>query len=440
MTGVRLPYGRGTLQVDLPAEAQPTVLSAPEATPIADPDDVVRRCLQEPVGCPGLPELAAGRKSACIVICDITRPVPNHLFLAPMIKILLDGGVPRSEITVLVATGLHRPNVGAELAELIGDSWVLDNIEVLNHDARDAANLVDLGVTATRRTPIHLNRRFVEADLRIVTGLVEPHFMAGWSGGRKVIAPGIAGHETIRTFHSHRFMADPHATQCNLEGNPLHEDQLDIVRAVGEVYALNTVIDGERRLLDVSFGEILQSHADAIIAASRTSTISAGRRFSTVVTSAAGYPLDKTYYQTIKGMVTPLDILEPGGTLLIASECSEGLGSPEFVAAQRKLIDLGADAFLDHLSTKPLADIDEWQSQMLLRSQRSVRIQLYTTGLSPEQEKLTGVEIIHDLGQGISDSLRRSGDPTLAFIPDGPYLIPRFASADTNAKAETGAG
>ncbi|SDT22909.1 Nickel-dependent lactate racemase [Microlunatus soli] len=422
-----LPYGRGKLQVDLPAAARPTVLSAPNASPIADPDDAVRRCLHEPVGSPGLPELAAGRKSACIVICDITRPVPNHLFLAPMIKILLDCGMPRSEITILVATGLHRPNLGAELAELIGDPWVLDNVEVVNHDARDVADLVDLGVTPTRGTPIHLNRRFVEADLRIVTGLVEPHFMAGWSGGRKVIAPGIAGHQTIRTFHSHRFMADPLATQCNLDGNPLHEDQLDIVRAVGEVYALNTVIDDERRLLDVFFGDVLQSHADAVTAAARTSTISAERRFRTVLTSSAGYPLDKTYYQTIKGMVTPLDILEPGGTLLIASECSEGLGSPEFVAAQRELIARGADAFLDHLSTKQMADIDEWQSQMLLRSQRMVRIQLYSTGLSAEQQKLTGVEVIDDLGQGISDSLRRSGDDSLAIIPDGPYLIPRLA-------------
>ena len=146
-------------------------------------------------------------------------------------------------ITVLVATGLHRPNEGEELAEVVGDRWVLENVRVENHFARDDDAHVDLGATPVRRTPVRIDRRFVEADLRIVTGLVEPHFMAGYSGGRKVIAPGVAHADTIRTFHSARFMEDPRAIQCNLERNPLHEEQLEIVRMLGEVYALNTVID-----------------------------------------------------------------------------------------------------------------------------------------------------------------------------------------------------
>ncbi len=167
-----------------------------------------------------LSQVAQGKKSACILICDITRPVPNRLFLRPMIETMVAAGIPLDRITVLVATGLHRPNEGDELAELVGDPWVLDNVRVENHFARDDADHVDLGLTATRGTPVKLDRRFVEADLRIATGLVEPHFMAGWSGGRKVIAPGVAGHETIRTFHSARFMEDPLAVQCNLVGNP----------------------------------------------------------------------------------------------------------------------------------------------------------------------------------------------------------------------------
>ena len=147
--------------------------------------------------------------------------------------------------------------------------------------------------------------------------------MAGWSGGRKVVAPGVAGHETIRTFHSARFMEDPLAIQCNLVGNPLHEEQLQIVRMVGEIYALNTVIDEDRDLVLVTFGEIIASHLAAVefIAGRRASRC---RRFKTVVTSSAGYPLDKTYYQTVKGMVTPIDILEPGGTLIIASAVRKG--------------------------------------------------------------------------------------------------------------------
>ena len=245
-----------------------------------------------------------------------------------MIEELLAAGVPRSGIVVLVATGLHRPNEGDELARVIGDDWVLGNVRVENHFARDAGAHANLGVTATRGTPAKLDRRLVEADLRIATGLVEPHFMAGYSGGRKVVVPGVAHEDTIRTLHNARFMGHPAATQANLDGNPLHKEQLEIVRMLGDVYALNVVIDEERRLSFVNFGEIVASHLAAVEFAHRHCTVSLPRRFSTVVTSAAGYPLDQTYYQTVKGMVTPMGILEDDGTLIVASACTEGFRLP----------------------------------------------------------------------------------------------------------------
>ena len=273
---------------------------------------------------------------------------------------------------MLVATGLHRPNEGDELAELVGDPWVLANVRGRSTTSPATRRPMSISASrATRGTPVKLDRRFVEADLRIATGLVEPHFMAGWSGGRKVVAPGVAHHETIRTFHSARFMEDPLAVQCNLVGNPLHEEQLEIVRMVGDIYALNTVIDEERDLVYVTFGEIIESHLAAVDFVTHATRIPVPRRFKTVVTSSAGYPLDKTYYQTVKGMVTPLDILEPGGTLIIASECSEGFGSPEFREAQERLVDLGAERFLATLTAKSLADIDEWQTEMQLKPMRA---------------------------------------------------------------------
>jgi nickel-dependent lactate racemase len=377
--------------------------------------------------------LAQGRSSACILICDITRPVPNHLFLRPMIETMIAAGIPREAIVVLVATGLHRPNEGAELAELVGDDWVLENVRVENHFARDDAAHVDLGVTAARGTPIGIDRRFVEADLRIATGLVEPHFMAGWSGGRKVVAPGIAHHATIRTFHSARFMEDPLAIQCNLVGNPLHEEQLEIVRRIGEIHALNTVLDEDRDLAHVNFGEIIESHLAAVDFVSGITQVAVPRRFRTVVTSSAGYPLDKTYYQTVKGMVTPLDILEPGGTLIIASECSEGMGSAEFRASQERLVALGMDRFLATLTAKSLAEIDEWQTEMQLKPMRLGRVALYTTGLDPEERRITGVELIDDVAAAIEDSIRRSGDPHVAFVPEGPYVVPIWQSVPASA-------
>ena len=246
---ISLSYGKSHLAVEMPPNARATVIHKIPSPKLPNPRAAIREALDHPIAARPLKALARGRKSACILICDITRPVPNHLFLRPMIEDLMGVGIAAKNICVLVATGLHRPNEGAELAELIGDPWVLETITVKNHFARNDLEHVDLGVTATRQTPVKIDRSFMEADLKIATGLVEPHFMAGYSGGRKVIAPGVAHADTIRTFHSARFMEDPLARQCNLAGNPLHEEQLEIVRMIGEVYGLNTVLDENRDLV-----------------------------------------------------------------------------------------------------------------------------------------------------------------------------------------------
>jgi lactate racemase len=419
-----LAFGRGHLPVGLPSGIRPTVIRKNPLPLLKDPAAAVRTALEQPIGAPPLAELARGRRSACILICDKTRPVPNRLFLWPMIETLVGAGVPIENICILVATGLHRPNLGEELAELIGDPRVLGAVRVENHFARDDAAHVDLGPTSTRGTPVKIDRRFVEADLRIATGLVEPHFMAGFSGGRKVVAPGVAHADTIRTFHSARFMGDPRARECNLEGNPLHEEQLQILGKIGEVYGLNTVIDEDRNLAQVTFGEIIASHAAAVAFVRSMVEVRVPRKFHTIVTSAGGYPLDDTYYQTVKGMVTPLDILEPNGTLIIASACAEGFGSDEYRAAQARLVRLGPDAFLRGLQGKPLADIDEWQTQMQLKPMQLGRVQLYTTGLNAEERLLTGVETVASVEQAIRQSMERSGDDAVGIVPEGPYVVP----------------
>lgn len=421
---VELLYGRGTLDLKLPEGAEATIIRKPAFPEPASADKVFAEALANPVNSGSLEQLCQGCSSACILICDITRPVPNHVFLQPMIRVMMANGIDAANITVLVATGLHRPNEGEELAELVGDPWVLETVNVVNHFALNEEDHVDLGRTATRGTPVGIDRRFVEADLRIATGLVEPHFMAGYSGGRKVIAPGVAHHETIRTFHSARFMEDPAATQCNLTHNPLHEEQLEIVRMIGDVYAVNTIIDEDRRLVHATFGEVIASHLEAVEYVRGFTEIAIGRKFKTVVTSSAGYPLDQTYYQTVKGMVTPLDILEPGGTLIIASECAEGIGSRHYREAQGRLVSLGPDAFLETLLAKQLADVDEWQTEMQLKPMRTGKVGLYTTGLSDDDRHLTGVERVDDLTEAVARSMAEHSDRAVAVIPEGPYVVP----------------
>jgi lactate racemase len=422
---IDLLYGRDGLTVRLPDDLVVTVIRKPSMPAAASPEAAVRAALAKPVDARPFREEARGKRSACVLICDITRPVPNRLLLGPIVRELLEAGVPREGITVLVATGLHRPNLGAELAELVGDPWVLETVKVENHDARDDALHVDLGPTAAG-TPVKIDRRFALAEVKVVTGLVEPHFMAGYSGGRKVIAPGVAHRETITTFHSHRFMAHPLADNCVLKGNPLHEEQLAIAKKLGRVLAVNTVLDEARRLSFVNYGEVVASHAEAVRFVERYAIVKVPRRFHTLVTSAAGYPLDKTYYQTVKGMVSPMSILAPGADLVIASECSEGMGSKEYVDAQRRLVALGDDGFLADITPKRFADVDEWQTQMQLKPMKVAKVHLFTRGLKPEDRALTGVHLVESVEAAVGASVRRSGDRHVAVVPEGPYVLPVY--------------
>jgi len=424
---VKISYGKDGLDLILPQEWDIRLIEKSRMPILSDPDQAVAEALKLPVQCRPLIEEATGCRTVCILICDITRPVPNGQILPALIRDLLTAGIRADAITVLVATGLHRPNEGDELRELIGSDWVLETVGVVNHFAGNDEDHVLIGMTR-RGTPVKLDKRFVLADLKIVTGLVEPHFMAGYSGGRKVIAPGIAHRDTITTFHSAGFLEHPKAANCILEGNPLHMEQMEIVAMLGRVLAFNTVIDDRRNLSFVNYGEINESHAAAVDYIRRFAEVELEERYQTIITSGGGYPLDKTYYQTIKGLVGARDIVHPGGDIIILSACSEGLGSYEFVAAQKRFIELGPDKFLDAIMKKTQADVDEWQTEMLLKSMRVAGIHLYSEGLTEKEKELTGAScqppeqrpfsFIHKIVAS-----RKSGK--IAVIPEGPYVVPR---------------
>ena len=427
MSNVKLLYGRGELSVDLPETSDVTLIRKPRMPSLADSSLAVESTLSNSKASAILKNHAKNAKTACILICDITRPVPNSLILRPIISKLMTLGIQSEQITILIATGLHRPNEGKELEGLIGDSWVLENTKVENHFARDDSAHIEVGTTK-KGNRILLDRRFVSADVKIVTGLVEPHFMAGYSGGRKVIAPGVAHAETITTFHSSRYMEDPLATNCNLDGNPLHEDQLEIVEMVGGALAMNVVIDEFRNVSFINFGEIISSHLEAVAFIRKYAEVKVPQRFKTVLTSCAGHPLDLTYYQTVKGMVGPLDILDKGGDLIVVSNCGEGMGSEEFVAAQKRLVKMGPSRFLNAISQKQYADIDEWQTEMQLKPMKVGSIYLYSEGLSDKDWLATGVNKVDNLQKCIEQSFVRHKQNKIAVIPEGPYVIPFFSS------------
>lgn len=421
---ITMNYGKTGLPLDLPDKWDITVIRKKPMPILPDPVTSIVQALGRPTGVMPLSALVKGRRNACILICDITRPVPNGVILPVLIQHLVDCGMKPSDIRILVATGLHRPNEGKELFEVVGSEWVMQSVVVENHFARRGEDHADLGMTR-RGTPVKLDHRFVGADLRIVVGLVEPHFMAGYSGGRKVITPGIAHRDTITSIHAANMLEQKGVENCVIDGNPLHQELTEIASMVGACYAVNVVIDEERYISFVNFGDLLKSHDEAVAFVRPYAEVPVARKFKTVITSAAGYPLDKNYYQTVKGMVAAIDILEPGGNLFIVSECSEGIGSPEYAECQRCLIDTGPEAFMANITPKARADIDEWETEMQVKVARVGNIHIYSGSLCEADKKLTGAAPVSSLIEAVQKSVEAFGDNSVAVIPEGPYVIPR---------------
>ncbi len=239
----QLEYGRSGLQVELPDDRVVRLLTYKDATPLADPSGELAERLARPTDTAPLAELARGRQNACILICDITRPVPNELMLTPVLAQLEAAGIPRDAITILVATGLHRPNEGDELIEMVGRR-IYENYRIENHHGKQLSEHVYLG-ESPRGVPIWIDRRYVEADLKIAVGLIEPHLMAGFSGGRKLICPGIAALETVKVWHGPEILQHPNADGGILAGNPVHEENTWIGRRAGCDFIVNVVIDAQ---------------------------------------------------------------------------------------------------------------------------------------------------------------------------------------------------
>lgn len=417
---VRLDYGREGLEVDLPDDRVAGVLRYQPAAPLPHPQQVLADRLCAPIGCPSLAQLATGRRSACVLICDITRPVPNRLLLPPLLETLEQSGIPRERILLLVATGLHRASTPDELLEMLGPDMLRD-YRVENHDGHDRAAHTCLG-ESPRGVPIWIDSRYLDADLKITTGLIEPHFMAGFSGGRKLICPGIAGIDTIRAWHSPRFLEHPRASAGSLEGNPVHEENTWIARRAGCDMIVNVVIDDARRPLHYCVGDMEQAFADGVEFVRQVVVATIDRPADIVVTSGAGYPLDATFYQSVKGMVAAMPVVRPGGTIVLAARMAEGIGSAPFASLFEKHASL--DQFIEAIQDPRYFVMDQWQLEELAKVRRHAEVVVCTEGLPAETLRGLFVEPAPSVEQAVSLALDKHGpDARIAVIPKGPYVL-----------------
>ena len=420
---IDLAFGKTGLPVELPDRFRYRILEARSAQPLPDPIAALERVLDQPTAGPSLTELARGKRTAAISVCDITRPAPNRLTLPPILSRLEQAGIPRDGITILIATGLHRPATAEEIREICGVE-IAASYRVVNHDARDLASHRHLGSTASG-TPVYVDERFIAAELHITLGFIEPHLMLGFSGGRKLIAPGLAAQETIKVLHSPKFMRDARAVEGSIEDNPLHRELLEISRMARHDFLLDVALARDRKVAGAFAGTPELAHRAGVEFVSRVMLETLDEPADAAITTSAGYPLDLTYYQAIKGVTAASHIVKPGGSILLAAACTEGAGAPEFC---RMVAEGITDAeFLARIAGAPV-DVDQWQLEKLALVTTKRKLLWYVPGLPAEyQSKIWGTAYgsIEAAVEALAASLPDGA--TVAVIPEGPYVLAKAA-------------
>jgi len=418
---IHLDYGKTGLDVELPDDRIVGPLSIRPVTPLTDAGAAIAAAIRSPIGTAPLAEIARGRRTACILVCDITRPVPNRLILPPLLAELEGAGIRRADICILVATGLHRPNEGVELDELVGAD-IARNYRCENHHGKVLDEHDYLGTTE-RGVPIWLDSRYVRADVKITTGLIEPHLMAGYSGGRKVICPGIAALETVKVWHGPKFLEDPRADCGILDGNPVHEENTKIALLAGCDFIVNVCLDGQRRVTWVGAGHMIEAWMQGVRFVEQVVKVAVPEALDVVVTSSAGYPLDTTFYQCVKGMTGALPIVKRGGTIILVASLTEGIGSPEFQQVLNEHADM--PTFKKRILETDYFVMDQWQVEELAKVLERCRVQVVSHGLSPETLRKCHVESAPSVEQAVAECLARYGPSAkIAVIPKGPYVLP----------------
>lgn len=438
MKTVSLLYGKTGLDLRLPEAAQ--VLQGRHVSPVADPAAAVKQALARPIGSPPLAELLRRKqpRTVAITISDITRPVPNRDFLPPLVDTLNACGIADRQMVIIIGTGLHRRSTPEEQRLLVGDE-ILRRIELLDHDARDDAALVEV----SHDPPVYVCRRFAEADFRIVTGYIEGHWMAGFSGGRKGVFPALVDLRTVQQFHGYQTLADPRSDLGLLEGNPCHRMATAMALKVGVDFLLNVTITRERRMAGIYAGDLLEAHAAGCLQAAQDTTAELDGPLDLAITSGGGFPLDLTFYQSVKGMVATLPALGGESTVIQVSACDEGLGSEPYADLMLSYSNDWRRFLADIAAPGRPARLDQWQYQMHTRLLERIgveRVRFVCDGIPQDVQRRLSVNPV--LGPGdarrraqraVDDYLRDRPAARVAVIPEGPYTMLRVRSAPSPA-------
>ena len=417
---VNLAYGSGHLPIEVPDD-NTTIIEPAHIDGLLDEKVAILDALQNPIGSQPLLKRISADTKICIAFTDITRATPNNRIIPCLLEHL---GGPNDNITLLNQLGTHRPNTREELETMLTPE-VVANYRVLNHEPENPKALVQVGTTADG-TPALLNRHIVEADLRIITGFIEPHFFAGFSGGVKGIMPGCAGLETVMSNHGAKNIGDPQATFGVTEGNPLWEELRDIALKAGPSFLLNVTLNEQRDITNVFAGDIIEAHKTGCAFVKKSAMQPVDQPFDIVVTTNSGYPLDLNLYQGVKGMSAGARVLKEGGTLILAAECREGVpdGSPldDLLRSANSI-----EEILVMLSTPDFVRPEQWQAQIQALVQRRAEV-LVRCELDDTTLRACHLAPCADINAEVTKRLAKLGaEARVAVLPQGPLTIPYLA-------------
>ena len=425
---LQLAYGRTGLRVELPDDAAVTIIE-PEFVPgLADEQASITGALQSPLGVPPLQELVRPDDTVAIVFSDLTRPMPNDRVLPPLLEELSLVGVPDERVVLINALGTHRPQTEDELRRMLGDSLV-DRFRIVQHDAWDE-RLVEVARNRIGR-PVRVNRSYVEASVRILTGFIEPHFFAGFSGGPKAVLPGIADAESILDNHGPAMIAEPTATWTVTEacpeqgrsGNPLWEEMLAVALATEPTFLLNVTLNQDRQITGIFAGNLVEAHRAGAEAVRRVAMRQMPEAFDVVITSNSGYPLDLNLYQAVKGMSAAAQIVKQGGDIVVVAECWDGI--PDHGEYKRLLWEASSpEDLLDRVMAPGFRCHDQWEAQAQAQIQQKARVHVYADGLSSEELRRALVLPCESVEQTIAEIWLGNPAATIAVLPDGPQTVP----------------
>ncbi|SEA34601.1 Nickel-dependent lactate racemase [Thalassobacillus cyri] len=412
-----LLYGKEGLTVELPEHS--FLVEPKNLAGVKDEDKAIRKALANPIDTPPLRNMVKSSDTVAIVISDITRPTPNHLLVPRLIEEL--NHVPLENFVIINGTGTHRDQTIEEFVQMLGE-WVVENIRIVNNHCHDKETLVKLG-RSKFGCDVYLNKDYVEADFRIVTGFIEPHFFAGFSGGPKGIMPGIAGIETIMTFHNARMIGNPRSTWGNMDDNPVQEMTREVNQMCKPHFMLNVTLNREKEISAVFAGELYEAHDRGCRFAKEHAMVQCEQRFDVVIASNSGYPLDQNLYQAVKGMSAAQKIVKKGGAIIIAAECADGL--PDH-GNYSKIFEMAKtpQSLLDMINDPDFKMFDQWQVQKQAVTQVWADVYVYSK-LPNEQVKQAMLTPTQDIDATLKDLKNTYGENmSVAVLPLGPLTIP----------------